>query len=277
MEYGIRSAFGKLRHVLMHRPSEELQLVTDPSAWGFKARPNWEKASEEFDAFVETLKSEGVKVTLVESASDVPPPNLYFARDLGLCTRNGLILSYFRHEYRQGEELFLEFMGDRLEIPVFAQIRNGYFEGGDLVLINDRVAAIGIGHRTNRAGFGQLCEFLDEVAIPVLHGKDTHLDAFFSMVDESLAVAYERVLSDDFLTFLAGLDIDLVSLTFNQQKRFAADMLRIDTDKVMIGDDCEETIPLLEERGVDVIPVSVKELKKGNGGPGSLALTLLRS
>lgn len=276
MDYGTHSCFGKLKWVLMHRPEEELQLVTDPSSWGFRARPNWKKARKEFDALYDLLKSEKVKVDLVEVGPDVPPPNLYFTRDLGVCTTNGLILSYFRHEYRQGEELFLEVMGDRLEIPLFGMIRDGYFEGGDLVYLNDKVVAVGLNHRTNKAGFEQVCEFMDEVVIPVIHEKDVHLDAFFMVIDESLALVYEQAISDDFLTFLAGNDVDIISLTAAQQKRFAADMILLEEDKVIMGDDCEEMIPLLEEKGVDVISVSLRELKKGSGGPGSLTLTLLR-
>ena len=84
----------------MHRPFEELDLVMDPSAWGFNSRPNKEVASKEFDELVDLLESENVKVDLVNVGDDVPPPNLYYTGDLGICTSNGFVLAYFRHEYR---------------------------------------------------------------------------------------------------------------------------------------------------------------------------------
>mgnify|MGYP006282195363 CR=1 FL=1 len=276
MEYGVRSCFGKLRRVLMHRPSEELQLVTDPSSWGFKARPNWQEAGEEFDALVDVLKAENVSVELIDVGSDVPPPNLYFTRDLGLCTTNGLLLANFRTEYRQGEELFLQFMSDSLDIPVFGRIMHGYLEGGDIEFVSDRVVAIGLNYRTNQEGFEQACEFLDEVVFPVIHDKETHLNSIFSMVDVDLALVYESALSKEFLTFLSGNNIETVSLGYQQQSRFGADILRLEADKVVMCGDCDKLSFDLEKRGVDVIPVKMDELKKGFGGPGSLALSLLR-
>ncbi|MCD4740515.1 hypothetical protein K8R43_04985 [archaeon] len=276
MDYGIHSCFGRLRWVLMHKPEEELQLVTDPSSWGFQARPNWNKATKEFNALYDVLKGEKVKIDLIEVGPDVPPPNLYFTRDLGVCTTNGIILSYFRHEYRQGEELFLEAMADQLDIPVFGIVRDGYFEGGDLVFLNDKAVAIGLKQRTNQAGFQQMCEFLDHVAVPALHEEDVHLDAFFNVLNDSLALAYERALSTDFLTFLCGNDIDVIPLTAFQQRHFAADVILLEENKVIIGDDCDEMIPTLKKHGVEVISLPMRELKKGSGGPGSLILPLLR-
>ncbi|MCD6414945.1 MAG: hypothetical protein J7L23_04955 [Candidatus Diapherotrites archaeon] len=274
MEYGTKSCFGKLKRVLMHKPGEELELITDPSVWGFRARPNWKKASEEMDKLINVLKEEGVKVDLVEVGPDVPPPNLYFTKDLGVCSVNGLVLSYFRHEYRQGEELFLEAMGDRLGIPVFGRIINSYFEGGDFVQITDDVIAVGLNNRTNQDGFEQLCEFFNKVMLPVFHKEETHLDSIFGIVDDSLAVAYEPSLPAAFKTFLSGRNFELISLKDKQE--FAPDFITLEPDKVIIDESCNELNNVLEDYGVDVIKVGVSELKKGSGGPGSFILTLLR-
>lgn len=276
MEYGIKSCFGRLKWALMHNPGEELELVTDPRAWGFKARPNWEKAQKEMEDLIDILKSEGVKVDLIEVGPDVPPPNLYFTKDLGVCTTNGFLISYFRHEYRQGEELFLEAMSDRLDIPIFGRILNAYFEGGDFVQISDDVVAVGLNHRTNQDGFKQLCEFFDKIVLPVFHNEKTHLDSIFGVVDESLAILHESSLPKQFLTFLNGRNFDTIYLNDEEKAKFASDFILLEQDKIILGEDCKEVRGTLEDYGVDVITVNVSELKKGNGGPGSFVLPLLR-
>ena len=94
MKYGVYHCFGKLRWVVMHRPGEELKLIKEPSEWGFISKPNEHIAGKEFDALLHKLRSERVKVELIDS-EDVPPPNIYYTRDLGLCTKNGIILANF--------------------------------------------------------------------------------------------------------------------------------------------------------------------------------------
>ena len=274
-EYGTKKAFGKLRSVLMHRPYHEFALVENPSKWGFSSKPNKDLAAEEFDDLVDILKENQVDVHKVQT-SRAPPPNLYYTRDLGMCTTNGIVLANFRAPYRQGEELYLQIAADELGIPIFGTIRNVFFEGGDYVQIDDNTAALGL-ERSNYGGYEEVSEFVDSDILPVPHSEQfVHLDVIFNMVNRGLCVACTGALPEEFTGFLSGEDIEIVDITVEQQKLLSSDVLMLEPNKVIIGEDCLQTIKELEKHGVDVIPTSLHELKKGNGGPGCMTLTLLR-
>ncbi|MFC2174465.1 dimethylarginine dimethylaminohydrolase family protein [archaeon] len=274
-EYGTKKAFGRLRSVLMHRPYFEFELIEDPSKWGFASKPNKDLAAEEFDHLVDVLRAERVKVHTVQT-NRAPPPNLYYTRDLGVVTTNGIILANFRATYRQGEELYLQIMSDELEIPVFGQVRNVFFEGGDLVQIDDTSAAVGL-ERTSFGGYQEISEFVDLELLPVPHLEEfAHLDVVFNMVSEKLCVACTKALPQEFLDFLNEEKIEIMDITLEQEKELSADVLMLEPNKVIIGEECREATKALEKRGVEVLPVRLHELKKGKGGPGCLTLTLLR-
>ena len=274
-EYGTHDAFGKLRFVMMHRPYYEFDLIEDPSKWGFSGKPNKDIAAEEFDDLVNILKKNQVHVHKVQT-SRAPPPNLYYTRDLGLCTTNGIVLANFRAPYRQGEELYLQIMADELGIPIFGNIRNVFFEGGDFVQIDDTTAALGL-ERSSYGGYEEVSEFVDVDILPVPHSeKFVHLDVIFNMVRPDLCVACTEALPEEFIGFLDGEGIDIIDISIDQQKQLGSDVLMLEPNKVIIGEDCVLTIKELEKRGVDVIPTSLHELKKGKGGPGCITFTILR-
>ena len=274
-EYGTHNAFGRLQAVLMHRPYYEFELIENPSAWGFASKPNKDVAAREFDALTDLLKREGVDIHFVET-EETAPPNLYYTRDLGVCTKNGVVLANFRATYRQGEELYLRISADDLEIPVFGEVRNAFFEGGDFVQVNDTTAAVGL-QRTSYSGYEELSEFVSTELLPVPHEEEAaHLDTVFNMVREDLCVACSPALPQEFLDFLAEQKIEIVDITLPQQRALSADVLMLQAGKVVIGEECTDAIRALEKRGVDVLSTKLTELKKGKGGPGCLALTLLR-
>ncbi len=274
-EYGTFNPFGKLRSVLMHRPYYEFDLIEEPSKWGFASKPNKDKAAKEFDDLVDLIKAAGIDVYKVQTAR-TPPPNLYYTRDIGLCTTNGFVLANFKAPYRQGEELYLQITADSLDIPVFGEIRNVAFEGGDFVQINESTAALGL-ERTNYGGYQSISEFVDVDVLPVPHSEDfAHLDIIFNMIREDLCLACVDALPKEFLDFLKGEEIEVIPVSLDEQRILSADVLMLEANKVIIAEQCEHAITELEKRGVDVITTPLHELKKGKGGPGCLTLTLLR-
>ena len=274
-DYGTKKAFGKLRAVLMHRPYYEFELIDDPDKWGFASKPNKDIAAKEFDSLVDVLKGEGVAVYKVQT-DRAPQPNLYYTRDLGLCTSNGIVLANFYAPYRKGEELYLQITAQELGIPVFGKLRDTYFEGGDFVRINDTTAALGL-ERSSYGGYEDVSEFVDVNLLPVPHlEKFTHLDVVFNMINPHLCVACTRALPAEFLDFLKQEKIEIIDITVAQQKLLSSDVLMLKENKVLIGEECKQTIRKLEKAGTDVMPIPMHELKKGKGGPGCLTLSLLR-
>lgn len=128
-----------------------------------------------------------------------PMPNLYFTRDPAAAMGNGLTINRMLFEARQRESLFMEviikhhprFAGKNLEIW---RDRNhtSYIEGGDELVLNDKVLAIGISQRTSAKAIEELAiELFDRgapfekvlaIKIPNVRAM-MHLDTVFTMVD----------------------------------------------------------------------------------------------
>lgn len=258
----------------MHRPGAELELVSDPSDWGFFTKPNVAAAAEEFDDLLAVIEREGVRVEFID-IDDTVPPNLYFIRDLGIVTHNGVILANLRANYRQGEQLFLRIAADRLGIPVFGEVRDAFFEGGDFVRISDEVAALGVA-KTSYSGFEEVDELVEVTLLPVPHEQGVHLDVLFNMVRDDLALAAADFLPKEFLGFLSTNEIEVVDFSDEYRHRLASDVLLLRGDRVVMSNEARDSIRALEQRGVDVIPITIHELRKGGGGPGCMVLDLFR-
>lgn len=276
LELGIKSAFGSLKKAVMHRPGIELGVLTVPYHWGFNSKPNREEARKEFDTIVEVLKSEGVDIYLIKTHA-TSTPSLYMTRDLGFIGANGLVLSSFRVRYRRGEELYLDVCSEDLGVPVFGKIRDGYFEGGDLVRITNESALVGLG-RTDENGAEALREYVEIEPIPVRHTYQLgpHLDTFISMVSKDTALVYESKLPEEIFHILKVNGISRINIAHGDEGTFAANSLRIKDNKVVINEDAKATIKNLQKNGVDTIPVKMYELSKGQCGPRALVLPLLR-
>lgn len=128
-----------------------------------------------------------------------PMPNLYFTRDPAAAMGNGVTINRMMFEARQRESLFMETIIKHH--PRFAE--NGikvwrdrnhtsYIEGGDELVLNDKVLAIGISQRTSAQAIEELAiELFDQgapfekvlaIKIPNVRAM-MHLDTVFTMVD----------------------------------------------------------------------------------------------
>lgn len=128
-----------------------------------------------------------------------PMPNLYFTRDPAAAIGEGVTLNRMRYKARQRESLFmkyvLKFHPDfaTQEIPIWYDRENPYaIEGGDELVLSDRVAAIGISQRTSPEAIELTAHrlFRDStfdtvvaISIPDSHAF-MHLDTVFTMIDK---------------------------------------------------------------------------------------------
>ena len=128
-----------------------------------------------------------------------PMPNLYFTRDPSASMGNGMTINKMAFEARQRESMFTEYI---LKYhPRFAnagvevwldRYENGHLEGGDELILSDKVVAIGISQRTNARTLESLARnlfrknsgFEKVLAIKIPCNRAMmHLDTVFTMVD----------------------------------------------------------------------------------------------
>ena len=201
-QYGGHSMYAPLRRVLVRRPHATF-AVDDPAAWHYGARPDLPTAQAEHDALVAILRRTGAEVI----AHTAPLPNhadAIFVFDPALITDAGAIILRMGKPLRRGEETAIAQQLTALDMPILATLHgDACAEGGDLLWLDERTLAVGLGFRTNAAGLAQLSAALAPlgvrtlpVELPYYAGPEAclHLLSLISIVDERLAVVYPPLL-----------------------------------------------------------------------------------
>lgn len=142
-----------------------------------------------------------------------PMPNLYFTRDPGASIGNGLTINNMTYEARKRETLFLEtimkhhprFKDGGTEIWRDRNVTT-HMEGGDELVLNDKVLAVGISQRTEAKAVEDLALELFEkgssfekvlaIKIPNVRAM-MHLDTVFTMIDHNKFTIHPGILELD--------------------------------------------------------------------------------
>ena len=128
-----------------------------------------------------------------------PMPNLYFTRDPFATIGTGITLNHMRTETRNRETIFAKYIFDYhprfkdSEVPIwFDRDEDTSLEGGDELILSDKVLAVGISERTDAASLEKLAKelFADGQTFETILAFDIpksrafmHLDTVFTMVD----------------------------------------------------------------------------------------------
>lgn len=272
MACGAGSEYGRLRSVLLHRPGPEIERVTDIAGALWVEALDATRAREEHDALAELYRSHGVAVHYVEDWS-YAYPNLYFVRDSYAMTPEGAVLARPASRVRAGEERVLARTLAHLGIPIVLTVHgSGTFEGGDLLLVNQDLALIGTGLRTNAAGIRQVEQLLRSVGVsevqPVPVPEDCiHLDCAYSIVSPDLALCHERHFAPEAAVALSRHGVRLVSVADSVENALglAINVVALAPGVVVMPAGCPETRRLLHDAGVECLEVEIGELMKGGG------------
>jgi len=128
-----------------------------------------------------------------------PMPNLYFTRDPFATIGTGISLNHMRNVTRSRETLFAKYIFDHharfkdVTVPRWYDRTDDFsIEGGDELILSDKVVAIGVSQRTDAAAVEKLARriFADGQPFEVVLAFDIpkkrafmHLDTVFTMVD----------------------------------------------------------------------------------------------
>lgn len=210
--YGVRTAYGSLERVLMHRPGAELLKVTKATLHDFNfERPvDVGRFQADYDAMLAAIAGHGVEVVLLgdvlrddEEARAYMRhrPNLTYTRDLAAVFASGAVLMRPHLKGRWHDEQMLARAFRRLGVPILGAVEApGYLEGGGVTLIGDDTAVASVCDRANPEGtralrelvLGRDVKYFLEVPLP--HGH-VHIDGIFMVLDERLCLIYEESLS----------------------------------------------------------------------------------
>ncbi|NLN82854.1 MAG: arginine deiminase [Firmicutes bacterium] len=252
-----------------------------------------------------------------------PLCGIYFTRDIGIFIGNGLAIGNMNMPFRSIESLLVKYIHkyhpryQKDPVPLWYGFNEGYpIEGGDVLVLSDKVLAIGCGERTSlgavetiahrlfQQGFEQILVF----ALP----KDRrfmHLDVLFTMVDrdkflvtpsiannaidlysirpgknETLTISKEEREIKTILAEALGLDKVLfipvgggdIINAPREHWNMGSNVLVLAPGKVVAYDRNDISNQLLRENGVEVLTFGGCELSRGRGGPRCMSMPVYR-
>ena len=207
-----------------------------------------------------------------------PMPNLYFTRDPGASMGNGMTINNMTFEARKRETLFLEtimrhhprFENGECEIWRDRHVPTN-MEGGDELILNDKVLAIGISQRTEAKAVEDLAlelfkkgssfEKVLAIKIPNIRAM-MHLDTVFTMIDHDKFTIHPGILELD------G-SIDTYILEKSDQEGQVKITHETDLEKVLKDALGVESIELIQCGGGDAIAAPREQW---NDGSNTLAI-----
>lgn len=274
----VDSEVGRLRHVLMHIPGEELNLINKSNylRYLFKATVDREVFRRQVESVVELYRSEGVEVTLVDGDLK-EKPNAVYARDPFFMTPKGAVISRFRYDVRRGEEAVYRRALESLGVPIVKVMEEAeIFEGGNAMLLGRGIALVGVGERTNRAGLRTMAELLLSMGFQEVIEVQTpmnviHIDEYVSQVDESTLVVVRQMFPSEAAEALRDRGFNIVTVEYSQlpggvNNRLCLNMVALRPGRVVMGNGCDSVRKVLEGEGVEVIETDINEVLKGGGG-----------
>lgn len=290
MDYGCQSMVGKITDILLKKPKDAFisqeNLEKNFEAFNYISCPNYEVALNEYKTFEEIIKKNVKNVYYLPRDERTGIDSIYTHDSLKV-TKKGAIYFPMGKKLRSNESFATEEFLKSYGIPTLGRIESpGKMEGGDIVWINDRTVAIGLGYRTNQEGIDQFKEltkdFIDEyIIVPMPHGEGEaeclHLMSIISLVDDDLAVVYSKFMPVFFREYLIKRGIKLLEVNDKEYAYLGSNVLALDKRKCLIIEGVTDIQKKLEHEGCEIFTYPGKEISlKGTGGPTCLTHPICR-
>ncbi len=295
--WGVDNDVGRIRSILVHRPGPELDMV-DPAKrieeigsygdlekgwyWQSDTVPDMDKLRAQHDQMVEVFRREGIEVHYLDGQGQTDGMlKAVYTRDSALMVKGGAIVCRMAPRIRQGEEMVVTRTLAKLGVPILRTIHStGMLEGGSFAWINPKTAVVGRSIRINNEAIDQLDDVLKrqgvELLVVDLNGYTIHIDGSFVMVDKDLALVDATQLPYWFLEKLRELGVDTVEIT-PQDNPWIINGLAIAPGRYLMGNGASNrTLDLLQQKGVEVIPLDFDLVQLNGGGIHCSTMPLIR-
>ena len=291
MAQGTQSEIAPIRTLLLKHPRQawldQKSIRAQSKALRYSGEPDFERAVEEYDRFVDILRGSVADVRFLPEDGRTGLDSIY-VRDAALTTGAGLILCRMGKELRRGEPQAIGEFAKAAGWPVLGAVQApGTVEGGDVVWLDDRTLAVGHGYRTNAEGIRQLREMTADlvrevIEVPLPHwdgpGDVLHLMSMLSPVDDGKLLVHSRLLPVPFRKRLLEMGFELLEVPEAEYPTMACNVLAMAPGKCLALAGNPRTLDVLAKAGIDVRTYEGREISvKGAGGPTCLTRPLVRS
>lgn len=289
-EFGCQDMTSTIRRVLIKSPENayknQVNIDSQYQDLNYFGKPDFVRSLEDYESFRSILKKSGVEIHDLP-ADDITSLDSIYTHDPCLISNSGVVLCSMGKILRQKEPEMISKYFKSLNIPIIGKISApGKLEGGDIVWIDNRTVAVGVGYRSNLEGIAQLKEILsgdvDEVIpvhLPHWTGPSDclHLMSNISPINRDLFLVYSKLLPVSFREYLLDRGIKLLEVPDDEYESMGCNVLAIAPKKVIMIEGNDVTKNLLEKEGVDVSTYPGLEISyKGAGGPTCLTRPFLR-
>ena len=252
----------------------------------FHSRPQLAASMSEYRQFRELLQESGAELIDLAPGDDLTLDSIY-PRDSLIVSPKGLILCNMGRASRQGEVQLNAFELQQTAKCTIAGIIElpGTIEGGDVIWLDEKSLAVGLGPRTNREGIAQLQSIVgDDVEVFVVplpapgHPDDVfHLMSMISPLDADLVLIYRPLMPAAFIEWLEARDIGFVEVPDEEFPAMACNVLATAPRKVIMLSGLPVTLERLQQAGCNVATYTGDHIsRKGEGGPTCLTRPLTR-
>jgi N-dimethylarginine dimethylaminohydrolase len=262
------SEVGRLRRVVLKHAREAFvgpnAIAAEWRALNFSAPPDFARAIDEYDAFVELIASTGAQIDWLPAAPGAGLDSIY-TRDASVVSPSGLILCRMGKAQREPEPVAQARAFHAWGLREHGAIQPpGLLEGGDVVWLDARTVVVGRGYRTNDEGIHQLRSLVggavETLVTPLPHwrgaGDVFHLMSIISPVDRDL---------------LIHRGIRLVEVPDGEFDTMGANVLALAPRRCVMVAGNPRTRAQLEQAGAEVFEYEGREISvKGGGGPTCL-------
>jgi N-dimethylarginine dimethylaminohydrolase len=266
-------ASGRPARTYLMCPPTHFDVQYAINAWMDPATPvDRDRAMAEWESLRATYISLGHNVHLLDPVDGLP--DMVFAAN-GATVVGGMVMgARFRHPERSYEADAHRQWFERHGYQRFTPATHVNEGEGDYVYAY-RAMVAGHGFRTDPAAHNELHQAfgLPVVSVELVDPRFYHLDTALCVIDPFTAAYYPGAFDEDGLLKLKTLFPELIEATEADARAFGLNAVS-DGRHVVIPHDAVSLQERLTERGYDVIPVEMTELRKAGGGPKCCTLEL---
>jgi dimethylargininase len=227
-------------------------------------QPDHDLALSQHAAYIETLESCGLEVTVLPA--DEAYPDSTFVEDVALLTPHCAIITRPGASSRRGEiqsmkPVLSQFFTSMEEIKA-----PGTVDAGDIMMVGDHYY-IGLSQRTNPEGAAQMISLLEGYGMSgstIYLEQVLHLKTGIAFLENNnLAVCGEFVAKSEFEKFF--------QIVVPESEAYAANCIWVN-DRVIIPSGFPRTKDLISAAGYNLIETNMSEFQKLDGGLSCLSL-----
>ena len=280
--WGVDSEYGRLLDVLLCPPDNFHWLAASAIARATLDSDlvfSPEDAKSQHAEMVSIYEEAGVRVHFLDP--DPALPYQVFARDSSINVPGGPIVTQCAQWWRRGEYApVIRFYQDQ-GVPIKEMVTAGSFEGGDFMIVEPGVAAIGTGEeRTQEKAARQVAGWLEaegwEVRIERIPSHFLHIDVLAAMLGEKLAAVCAEQVGTGFLRWLEQKGVEVVPVPLEAALKLGVNGVCLGGDRVLSSAESRDLNERLRALGLTVYDPELSAFTLGGGGAHCLMQAIRR-